>query len=144
MENKTIQILKEGRRFIDPIMETNGFQWQPGLAGKSTGGYSDSGQYVKDNRRLELHFRHSLGLVNYHIAEISLSHEDYMLHVAGKEKYEYPGFSSDPLDGFRHLARDLENYASDFLSGPGEDFRKAKQRAEERSKLSGFKRISRD
>ncbi len=143
MENKAIQILEEGRKFIDPIMEANGFQWELGLAGKSSGGYSDSGQYVKDNRRLELHFRHSLGLVTYHIAEVSLSHEDYMLHIAGKGKYQYPGFSSDPLDGFRHLASDLENYASDFLSGSGEEFKKAKQRAEERSKLSGFKKLSR-
>ncbi|HVP76929.1 MAG TPA: hypothetical protein VMV04_03440 [Thermodesulfobacteriota bacterium] len=71
-------------------------------------------------------------------------HEDYMLHIAGKGKYEYPGFSSDPLDGFKHLASDLEDYASDFLSGSGEEFKKAKRRAEERSKLSGFKRISKN
>jgi len=145
MENKTVLILEEGRKLIDPIMKANGFRWEAGPSGKSSGGYFASGQYVKENnRRLELHLRHSLGLVTYHIAKLSLSHEDYMVHTAGKGKYQYPGFSSDPLDGFRHLARDLENYASDFLSGSGEEFKKAKQMAEEQSKLSGFKKISRD
>jgi hypothetical protein len=144
MKNRAIEKLKEGRKFIDPIMESNGFHWEAGLAGKSSGGYSDSGYYLKGDRKLELHFRHSLGLVTYYIAEVSLSHEDFMLHVAGKGKYEYPGFSSDPLDGFKHLASDLGNYASDFLSGSGEEFKKAKQRAEERSKLSGLKKISRN
>ncbi len=33
---------------------------------------------------------------------------------------QYPGFSDDPLDGFRHLAHNLENFASDFLNGSGE------------------------
>jgi hypothetical protein len=145
MENKAFLILDEGRKLIDPIMRANGFHWQAGSSGKSSGGYFASGQYVKkNNRRLELHLRHSLGLVTYHIARLSLSHEDYMAHTAGKGKYQYPGFSSDPLDGFKHLASDLENYASDFLSGTGEDFKKARESAEERNKLSGFKKIFKD
>jgi len=145
MENKAVTILEEGRKFIDPILKANGFNWEAGPAGKSSGGYFASGQYVKNNnRRLQLHLRHSLGLVTYHIAELSLSHEDYMVHVAGKGKYQYPGFSSDPLDGFKHLASDLENYASDFLSGSGEEFKNAKEMAEERSKLPGFKKIYRN
>jgi len=72
MKNRAIEKLKEGRKFIDPIMEANGFHWEAGLAGKSSGGYSDSGQYVKGDRKLQLHFRHFLGLVTYYIAEVSL------------------------------------------------------------------------
>jgi hypothetical protein len=145
MENKAVTILEEGRKLIGPIMKANGFRWEAGPAGKSSGGYFASGQYVKDNnRRLELHFQHSLGLVTYHIVKLSLSHEDYMVHVAGKGKYEYPGFSSDPLGGFKHLANDLENYASDFLRGAGEEFKKAKERAEWLSELPGFKKIYRN
>ncbi|HVP78539.1 MAG TPA: hypothetical protein VMV04_11650 [Thermodesulfobacteriota bacterium] len=64
MKNRAIEKLKEGRKFIDPIMEANGFHWEAGLAGKSSGGYSDSGQYVKGDRKLQLHFRHFLGLVS--------------------------------------------------------------------------------
>ena len=29
----------------------------------------------------------------------------------------YPGFSDDPLDGFRHLRSDLERFAEPFLTG---------------------------
>jgi len=144
MENKAVTILEEGRKLIDPIMKANGFRWEVGPAGKSSGGHFASGQYLKENRRLELHLRHSLGLVTYHMAKLSLSHEDYMMHVATKGEFQYPGFSSDPLEGFKHLASDLENYASDFLTGSGEEFKKAKEKAEERIKLSGFKKIYRD
>jgi hypothetical protein len=142
IENKTVTILEEGRKLIDPIMKANGFRWEAGATGKSSGGHFASGQYVKGNRKLELHFRHSLGLVTYHIVDVSLFHEDYRLHVAGKGKAQYPGFSNDPLDGFKHLATDLSNFASDFLSGPGEEFKKAKERAEGGNKLSSFKKIS--
>ncbi len=138
------EILEKGRKYIDPIMESNGFRWQPGLSGRGSGGQFDSGQYIKDDRRLELHFRYSLGLVKYHIGDISLSQEDYMSYVAGKGNAEYPGFSSDPLDGFRRLANDLKNYADDFLSGTGEEFIKAKEKATEREYLSGFKKLSSD
>jgi hypothetical protein len=81
-----------------------------------------------------------LGLVTYHLADASLSHEDYMRCVA-RDKAEYPGFSEDPMDGFKHLANDLEKFASDFLSGSGQEFIKAKKKAEERNALSGFKKI---
>ena len=140
MENKTIQILQEGRKFIDPIMKANGFHWEDGLAGKSSGGYSACGQYIKGGRRLELHFRYSLGLVTYHLADASLSHEDYMRYIA-TGKAEYPGFSENPMDGFKHLAHDLKSFASDFLSGSGQEFIGAKKTAEERNTLSGFKKI---
>ena len=35
---------------------------------------------------------------------------------------KYPGFSDDPLDGFRHLASDIANYAQAFLEGTDNDF----------------------
>jgi hypothetical protein len=136
------EILEKGRKYIDSIMESNGFQWESGLSGRGSGGQFDRGQYIKDDRKLDLHFRYSLGLVKYHIGNISLSHEDYMSYVAGKGNSKYPGFSSDPYDGFRHLADDLKNYAKDFLSGTGEEFIKAKEKAIEREKLSGFKKLS--
>jgi hypothetical protein len=142
MENKAIQLLKKGRELIDPILESHGFHWESGWAGKSSGGYSDSGQYVKGNRKLELHFRYSLGLVTYHIEEISLTHEDYMRYAAGDNNVQYPGFSKDPLDAFKHLANDLEKYAQDFLCGAGNEFEAAANEAEERKKLSGFQRLS--
>ena len=52
-----------------------------------------------------------------------LSHEEYMWAVTGQRgATSYPGFSNQPLDGFRHLAFDLAQYAQDFLSGTDEQF----------------------
>ncbi len=79
-----------------------------------------SGDFVRGDRRLELHFRHSVGLVKYHMGSHSASHEAYMREVLGGHAgNRYPGFSDDPLDGFHHLAHDLGNFASDFLIGDG-------------------------
>lgn len=142
MESKASKILRKGRQLLDPIMEKHGFHWEPGKAVKGSGGYADSGQYVKGNRKLELHFRYSLGLVTYHIGNKSLSHESYMQYSVGKGKAQYPGFSSDPLDGFRHLAHDLQKYGDDFLSGSGEKFQKAAANAREKEQSTGFKKLS--
>jgi hypothetical protein len=141
MNNNATQILLEGRKLIDPILEKNGFHWENGFSGKSSGGYFDSGKYIKCNRNLELHFRFTLGLITYRIGEICLTHEDYMRHVAEKNKAKYPGFSSEPLDGFRNLAYDLLNYAQDFLHGDGNEFRAAAYAAKDRNKLSGFQKL---
>ena len=141
MVNRVSRLFGEGCRLIEPIMDANGFHWEAGRSGTASGGSFASGQYVKDDRRLELHFRRSLGLVIYHIGAVSLSHDAYMRHVAGCTRAHYPGFSSDPLDGFVHLAHDLRNFGADFLSGSGQAFQKAKQRADARSKLSRFEQV---
>lgn len=142
MINKTLEILNEGLKYINPIMEENGFKWIDEKSGNGSGGAFSSGKFIKDNRTLELHFRFSLGLVTYQIGNDKLSHEEYMNHAAGKNKNEYPGFSENPLDGFKHLASDLTNYAQDFLKGSGKEFRLAKEEAEKRNKLSGFKKLN--
>jgi len=141
MLNQVIKRFAEGRRLIDPIMNANGFHWETGHSGKASGGLFASGQYVKDDRRLELHFRRSLGLVTYHIGRVSLSHDAYMRHVARYARARYPGFSSDPLDGFIHLAHDLRNFGADFLSGSGQALQEAKQKADTRSKRSRFEQV---
>lgn len=76
------------------------------------------------DRRLELHFRFSLGLVSYRIGEQSASHEAYMRELGVWAQCNYPGFSQDPLAGFEHLAHDLE-FAEDFLAGSAEVLRRA-------------------
>lgn len=84
-----------------------------------------STEFIRGDRRLEIHFRHSLGLVTYHVGSVSLSHEDYMWSVIGKRwASHYPGFSQDPLDGFRDLRQDLEQYGAVFLSGTDSEFLK--------------------
>jgi hypothetical protein len=124
-------------------MKPNGFKFVEGPAGGSSGGNFASGEYVRDDRRLELHFRHSLGLVTYHIGELSLKHESYMRALLGRTgENKYPGFSDNPLDAFRGLSFDLEHYYSDFLSGSGEEFKRCVVKARGQEKVSGFKALS--
>jgi hypothetical protein len=101
-----------------------------------------SGTYVNGDRSLEFHFRFSLGLVTYHFGEISLDHESYMQALLGTNAgNRYPGFSEDPLDAFKGLAYDLENFATAFLSGNFKEFSRCVIAAKEQKKISGFKRI---
>jgi hypothetical protein len=53
----------------------------------------------------------------------------------------YPGFSTDPLDAFRGLAYDLVEFASVFLDGNFEEFKRYASAAEERKKILGFARL---
>src|SRR5690606_17601263 len=99
------EALAAGCAILEPVLAPHGFVWVPGAAGHSSGGSSASGSFVRGTRRLELHFRYSLGLVTYHLGETSLDHDSYMRVVLGaKPVNQYPGFSSDPMDGFHHLA----------------------------------------
>jgi len=46
-----------------------------------------------------------------------------MWSVLGERwRSHYPGFSNDPLDGFRHLRQDLEEHGQDFLAGSDAEF----------------------
>jgi hypothetical protein len=78
--------------------------------------------------------------VTYHVGSAKLSHADY-IHAL-KAKNQYPGFPDDPLDGFRHLLHDLENYAADFLDGAGDQFANSVREAKRLNALPGFKRLS--
>jgi len=120
------EILQTGCEILNPIMEWHGFTFAEGLSGKGSGGNFASGEYVRDERRLELHFRYSLGLVTYHLLVSSVSHLAYMRELLDDTGgNHYPNFSEDSLDAFRNLAYDLENFADDFLSGSGEILIKA-------------------
>lgn len=126
----TKQLLEAGCEILDPILVPQGFTRSPVVSGRGSGGHFSSCAYTKGNRRLELHFRYSLGLVSYHVGSAHASHEAYMAAVLGPgDESQYPGFSQDPLDGFRHLANDLGNFAHDFLEGDAEHLREAASEA---------------
>ena len=62
--------------------------------------------------------------MTYQIGAHTLSHEAYMREMLGSNgKNKYPGFSDDPIDAFRDLDFDLQNFCSDFLRGSGEQFK---------------------
>jgi hypothetical protein len=93
---------------------------------------------------LELHCRYSLGLVTYHLGDLTLGHEDYMRSLLGPAgPNRYPGFSEDPLEGFEHLRHDIECYALDFVAGSGDEFRRCAKEAQRWAALTGPQRLAR-
>ena len=123
MATNAVESFDAGMRVLGPLMEAHGFKRTAPLSGESSGGTYASAQWVRGDRVLDLHFRHSLGLVSYRVGDVSLSHEEYMWAVTGRKwSTEYPGFSDDPLDGFRHLRADLEKHGSSFLTGSDANF----------------------
>jgi hypothetical protein len=134
--------MAEGRKIMEPILAPHGFTFIIGVCGQSSGGDFASVEFVNGDRRLELHFRHSLGLVTYHVGSLSLSHDAYMEALLGRRgASQYPGFSDDPLGGFRHLRHDLEAYCLDFVCGAGDEFRICVTRAAELEKRRGLRRL---
>ena len=137
-----LETLRKGTEILGPLLSTNGFTYCEGGVGRGSGGEYASGKYVKEERILEIHFRHSLGLVTYHIGSESMRHEVFMRALLGRPGgNHYPGFASDPMDGFRDLRYDLENFGADFLKGTGEHFHHCVNEALAARKLSAFLRM---
>jgi len=143
MATKPSEILREGRVVLDPLLGKYGFSFVQGPAGSGSGGPYASGVYRNGERTLEISYRFSLGLVTYHFREISIDHESYMRFVPGaKGHHRYPGFSDDPLSGFRDLAYDLENFATSFLNGEFAEFSQFVTAAQNWKKLPGLAKLS--
>jgi len=137
-----LETFRAGREILDEVMKPHGFTFVEGASGQSSGGNFASGEYVRGDRRLEIHFRYSLGLVTYRIGSLSLAHDSYMRALLGRGGgNQYPGFSNNPLDGFRHLKHDLENFGGDFLTGTGAEFERCVAKAKEQEKIKGFRAL---
>ena len=121
---------------LDPVMIEHGFQFVPGSSGNSSGGSFASGYYQKGNRRFSFSVRYNLGCVTYYIEEDEIEHSKYM-RVVGVEG-EYPGFSQEPAEAFRHLANDVKNSLSTFLKGSDLEFRQIVQSAKANPKKKGY------
>jgi len=119
--------LLEGAKILDPVLLPKGFRFQLRREGKGSGGNFAWGEFVHEDRRLELHFRQSLGLVRYHVGDQSASHESYMGQLGVWDQCRYPGFSNDPAVAFHDLAHDLR-MADDFLSASAAVLRAAAAR----------------
>jgi hypothetical protein len=125
MANMAEKALREGAALLDPFLQAHGFLFSIRDTGSSSGGFYAAGEYRRDARRLELHFRHALGMVSYHFGERSVSHQDYMRSVLGKpHASHYPGFSKDPIDAFRDLLLDLQQHGMEFLEASDEPLEK--------------------
>ena len=115
--------LLAGSEILAPVLRPYGFVFKLEAHDKGSGGPFASGAFSKDNRRMELHFRHSLGMVSYHIGQASLDHETYMRLLGVYGRNQYPDFPQDPTESFHHLAADVQEYCENFISGDGEQFR---------------------
>jgi len=103
-------------KILEHVLVPKEFAFRFGGEGQGSGGNFAWGEFIRADRRLELHFQYSLGIVRYHAGNQSASHESYMRELGVWDECHYPGFSEDPLSGFRELAHDLD-MAEDFVSG---------------------------
>jgi hypothetical protein len=121
LTNHAEEMLQRGSALLAPLLLGHGFSFNILETGSSSGGRFASGEFKRGTRRLQFHFRHSLGMVTYSLADRSMTHQQYMRSVnGGLGESHYPGFSDDPLDAFRHVLLDLEQHGSDFLGGTDE------------------------
>ena len=127
-----VRIMSEGVEILSPALIPHGFElvFVDGTVGGS-GGPSAHAQFVRSDQLLDLHFRLSLGLVSYRWGDTELSHRDYLFGLGAQGSY--PGFSDDPLDGFRHLERDLAGPLTGWATGDRAAFLEAAKVASERS-----------
>jgi hypothetical protein len=122
-----VRILEAGADLLSPVLSPAGFTFQVTHLGCSSGGDFATGRFTRGGQYLEFHVRHSVGLVTYGWDGATISHGDYLrgLGVAGA----YPGYSIDPLDGFRHLALDLAGPLSGFRDGDRRGYERSLQAA---------------
>jgi hypothetical protein len=116
---------------VGEVLTPAGFSFHRTSAGHGSGGAFASGRFAKGSQYLELHFRHSLGLVVYRWGHGTISHADYLRGM--NKTGAYPGYGADPLDGFRHLASDLAGPLCGFRDGDREGFERARRIAAEAS-----------
>ena len=125
------RILLAGAAILAPMMKPYGFVFKIETHGKGSENWFTSGTYCQDDRRLELHFRYTLGLVTYHIGCDSLDHEIYMRLLGVYGTHQYPDFPRDPLESFHHLAADIQKHCQDFTVGDGSHFHSLAQAFEQ-------------
>ena len=136
------ELLERGLPELAEVLGPAGFEFIQTEDAASSGGQLAAGEFVRGDRRLELQVRSTLTLVRYHFGEESLAHEDLVRGVRALEgisaEGEYPGFSDDPMAGFRHLRHDLDRFGAIFLRGGAKAFRALKKWVGKHPRKSGL------
>jgi hypothetical protein len=136
------EMLERGAAELAEVLAPAGFEFIQTEESGGSGGPLARGEFFRGDRRLELQVRSSLALVRYHFGEESLSHEDLVRGVRALEgisaEGEYPGFSDDPMAGFRHLRHDLDRFGAVFIRGGAKAFRALKKWVNQHPRKSGF------
>jgi hypothetical protein len=135
-------LLARGAAELAEVLGPAGFQFAETEEGLESGGTLATGEFRRADRRLELQVRSSLVLVRYHFGDEVVSHEALVRGVRALERIaeegQYPGFSEDPMAGFRHLRHDLALFGDVFLRGGAKAFRALKKWVDKHPKKSGF------
>lgn len=140
MDLKPEQLLINGAKILSSYLDSLDFRFKLIETGHGSGGDFAHGQFINDDKTIDLHFRLSLGLVTYKIDDLSLSHEDYIDLVGKHGQNKYPNFSNDPLDAFHCLALDLKDLLNDFTENNAVVFRqKAKDKIKDLNKNQDLK-----
>ena len=116
-------ILDEGALILGEVLTPSGFMFEHVTHGSGSGGPAAHGRFVRGSQSIDVHVRWSLGLVSYTWDDVVVSHADYLRGLSATGSY--PGFSDDPLDGFRHLARDLSGPLAGFVASDRAEFHQA-------------------
>jgi hypothetical protein len=136
------ELLARGAAELAEVLGPAGFAFAETEEGIGSGEALATGEFRKGDRRLELHVRSSLGLVRYHFGDETMSHEALVRGMRALERIaeegQYPGFSDDPMAGFRHLRHDLELFGEVFLRGGAKAYRALKKWVDKHPKKSGF------
>jgi len=142
VSNNAKELLERGVAELAQVLGPAGFEFIETDDGTTNGGSFASGEFLRGDRRLELHVRSSLVLVRYHFGDDSLSHADLVRGVRALEAIaqegQYPGFSNDPMAGFRHLRNDIERFGAIFLRGGAKAFRALNKWVTKHPKKSGL------
>ena len=126
MNGDPTRTLRQGVALLEPVLVPYGFAFAFRQEGQGSGGGFAWGEFIRDDRRLELHYRHALGIVVYHVGDLWIDHKAYIRALGVPSgANQYPGFSQNPTDSFRHLAHDLARYAGDFREGDASVLRTA-------------------
>jgi hypothetical protein len=136
------ELLVRGVAELAEVLGPAGFEFVETDEGAGSGGALASGEFRRGDRKLELQVRSSLSLVRYHFGDESLSNQDLVRGMRALERIseegQYPGFSDDPMAGFRHLRHDLDRFGGVFLRGGAKAFRALKKWIDKHPKKSGL------
>jgi hypothetical protein len=115
-----VAILMAGSAIVAEVLSPAGFTFEHTETGHASGGTSATGRFSKGSQYAEFSVRWSLGLVSYGWDGTTLSHADYLRGLGATGAY--PGYCTDPLEGFRHLAADLAGPLRGFRDGDREEY----------------------
>ncbi|MFO1417959.1 MAG: hypothetical protein U1E83_04760 [Methylotetracoccus sp.] len=114
--------LKRGVEHLGPLMEAHGFAFSLTAIGNGSGGPFAAGEFTRGDRVLGVSVRTGLGLVEYRLGRLCISHEDYLRYTGAWGSQDYPNFGGTVQDSFVALEHDLRRFFAAFLSDDDAEF----------------------